>query len=150
MQNSTTPMMWVMTCTRRTDSAWAAGNQFLITAYHLPTPTDAWTFVPSIVLGVKNADVPSEFSLSQNYPNPFNPTTTITYAVPIPSAVRLTVFDLLAREVALLVNGRVDAGTHSVTFNVSNLASGVYFYRIDATASSGKRFTQTKKMLILR
>lgn len=149
MQNSTTPMMWVMTCTRRAETAWAAGDQFLITANHLPTLADAWTFNPSIVLGVKNADVPSVFSLSQNYPNPFNPTTTISYAVPMPSAVRLTVFDLLAREVALLVNVRVDAGTHSVTFNVSNLASGVYFYRIDATASSGKRFTQTKKMLLL-
>ena len=89
--------------------------------------------------------IPKEFSLSQNYPNPFNPGTTIKYGVPRSSVVRLTVHDLLGREVSVLVNERKDAGVHEVRFDGSNLASGVYFYRLQAGT-----FAQARTFLLLK
>ncbi len=89
---------------------------------------------------------PQRFALLQNYPNPFNPSTTIRYAVPDNAgAVELTVFDLLGREVATLVNERKAGGEHSVTFDGGNLSSGVYYYRL----RSGD-FVQTRKLILMR
>jgi choice-of-anchor B domain-containing protein len=90
---------------------------------------------------------PSEFQLHQNYPNPFNPTTTITYQLPQVCDVRLEVFDVMGRSVAVLVNEKQSAGTHSVSFNASefSLTSGVYFYRL----SAGGR-TETKRMTLIK
>jgi hypothetical protein len=85
------------------------------------------------------------YSLSQNYPNPFNPSTTIEYQLPKSSLVRLTVYDLIVREVAVLVNDRKDAGVYDVRFDASALASGVYFYRL--TAGS---FAQARKLILVR
>lgn len=65
-----------------------------------------------------------------NYPNPFNPTTVIGYQLPASSVVRLSVYDLLGREVAVLVNGAMQAGRHQVTFDGQNFASGIYLYRL--------------------
>ena len=90
------------------------------------------------------SEVPS-FALEQNYPNPFNPNTTITYALPRSSDVRLSVYDILGREVSVLVNERRDAGVHEVKFDGTNLASGVYMYRIQAGG-----FVQVKRLLLLR
>jgi photosystem II stability/assembly factor-like uncharacterized protein len=99
------------------------------------------------VTSVKNtpAALPVAFSLSQNYPNPFNPTTTIRYQVPGISDVKLTVYDILGREVSVLVNERQTPGTYQVKFDGSNLASGVYLYRLMAGS-----FVQTRKLLLLR
>jgi hypothetical protein len=83
--------------------------------------------------------------LSQNYPNPFNPSTTIKYELPKTSEVRLSVFDMLGREVSVLVNERRDAGVHEVRFIASNFSSGVYLYRIRAG-----EFVQTRKLLLLK
>jgi hypothetical protein len=83
--------------------------------------------------------------MAQNYPNPFNPSTTIKYKLSKSSDVRLSVSDLLGREVSVLVNERRDAGVHEVKFDGSNLASGVYFYRIQAGD-----FVQSKRLLLLR
>ena len=88
---------------------------------------------------------PAGFALSQNYPNPFNPSTTIRYALPQSSHVSLTVFNTLGQLVATLVNGEVGPGEHAVTFNASNLSSGVYFYRIHAG-----ELMKTKRLLLLR
>ncbi len=85
------------------------------------------------------------FSLDQNYPNPFNPTTLIKYSLGERSNVTLKVYDLLGREVATLVNGSQNAGTHSINFNASNLASGLYIYKIQAG-----NFTQSHKMMLLK
>jgi hypothetical protein len=90
-------------------------------------------------------DLPREYSLQQNYPNPFNPTTNIEFRVADFGFVSFKAFDLLGREVATLVNGRLEAGTHRVEFDASALSSGVYLYRLAA----GK-FTSTRKMLLLR
>ncbi len=76
--------------------------------------------------------LPVSVELFQNYPNPFNPSTVIRYQLPVNSRVELRVFDMLGREVAMLVNGQVQAGHHQVTFEARNLASGMYIYRLKA------------------
>lgn len=100
-----------------------------------------------IILGIERAGegTPETFRLNQNYPNPFNPSTIISYQLPMNSHVTLKVYDVLGREVRTLVNGRQAAGDHSVTFDVSNLPSGVYFYRIVAG-----NFVDTKKLMVVK
>jgi len=88
---------------------------------------------------------PQKYSLLQNYPNPFNPSTQISYQVPNNSRVSLKVFDLLGREVAVLVNEVKPAGTYTATFNANDIPSGVYFYRL----RSGS-FTETKRLVLLK
>ena len=97
-----------------------------------------------IVVGVEDGSFKAaEFTLYQNYPNPFNPTTTINFDVPQKERIHLTVFDVLGREVAVLVDGEKERGSHSVLFNVQGIASGVYFYRLKSGAA-----TVTKKMIV--
>ena len=91
------------------------------------------------------SDVPKAFSLSQNYPNPFNPTTTIRYHLADNSHVRLTVWNMLGRRIATLVDENQPKGVYQVTFNASRLASGVYFYRLQA---GSKMFV--KKMMLMK
>ncbi len=88
---------------------------------------------------------PERFQLNQNYPNPFNPATVISYQLGVNSQVSLKVYNLLGQEVATLVNSRMSAGVHQVKFDASQLASGVYIYRIEAGS-----FTQTKKMMLIK
>lgn len=88
---------------------------------------------------------PTEFSLDQNYPNPFNPETKINFAIPVSGNVKLSVYNLLGQEVATLVNGFKQAGSHTVNFEAKGLQSGMYFYKLE-TAS----FTQTRKMTLLK
>jgi len=76
--------------------------------------------------------LPDRVALNQNYPNPFNPSTVISYDLPEASDVTIQVYDMTGRQVATLVNSRMEAGTHEVTFNAGNLASGVYIYRLQA------------------
>lgn len=89
--------------------------------------------------------LPTEYSLAQNYPNPFNPSTTINYELPESGQVTLKIYDLLGKEVATLVNEKMEAGRYSATFNGSALSSGMYFYKI--TAGS---FTAVKKMALIK
>ncbi len=89
--------------------------------------------------------VPSRYALSQNYPNPFNPTTAITFQVPKASNVKLTVYDLLGRDVATLVNEQKSPGTYSVRFDASSLSSGMYMYRLEAGT-----YTATRRMTLLK
>jgi endo-1,4-beta-xylanase len=103
--------------------------------------------VPDIVaLDEREATLPNEFTLWQNYPNPFNPTTTIKFSLPVRSDVHLCVINMLGQVVKEIVMGKYEAGVHQVTMNSSNLASGVYIYRLSTSAG----FVQTKKLLILR
>jgi Carboxypeptidase regulatory-like domain/Secretion system C-terminal sorting domain len=97
------------------------------------------------VTDLLSSRVPSEFGLSQNYPNPFNPRTTIRYEVPQKSRLTLSVYNLLGQQVSILVQGEQEAGHHEVRFDGSNLASGVYFYRLQAGS-----FVETKKLLLLK
>ncbi|MDI6804899.1 MAG: SdrD B-like domain-containing protein [Bacteroidota bacterium] len=112
--------------------------------------------IKNISLIVTNNSVPEEFALLQNYPNPFNPTTEIKYSLPEISRVRLSVFDVLGREVAVLFSGIQEAGYHNQRWtpenNGLNLSSGIYFYKLDATPvdNPGKRVTEIKKMLFVQ
>ena len=95
--------------------------------------------------------LPTNFSLEQNYPNPFNPTTIIRYALPSESKVTIKIYNLLGQEIKELVNNTESAGYHEVNFNASNLASGIYFYRIVAASVDGKNnFVDTKKFILLK
>ena len=105
------------------------------------------------LVGVNDENlVPNVFQLYQNYPNPFNPSTTIKYSIPSNlnsskdgTLVTLKIYDLLGREVELLVNEEKSPGFYEVNFNASNLASGIYLYRIKA-----ENFVVTKKMILLK
>lgn len=92
-----------------------------------------------------DVNLPGTFELSQNYPNPFNPSTKISYHLPSGSDVTLKVYDIIGNEVATLVEGFKDAGSHSIEFNADNLGSGIYFYKLTAFD-----FVQTKKMILIK
>ncbi len=112
---------------------------------------DDLSFGPSTGV-IEETDVfPETFALSQNYPNPFNPSTTIRYQLPEASRVTIKVFNVVGQEVATLVDDVQSAGARSVEFNSSGLASGVYHYRITATATeTGASFTGARQMMVLK
>jgi hypothetical protein len=102
-------------------------------------------------INLANQLAPTEIGMMKNYPNPFNPTTVISYQLSAVSNVKLTVYDMLGREVAKLVDGVKEAGYYTATFNASNLASGIYFARFTASPFNGdKPFVQTIKMLLTK
>jgi len=107
----------------------------------------------STLLDVRNGEevVPTNFSLEQNYPNPFNPRTTIEFAIRQLSFVNLKIYDILGREVATLVNETKRAGTYEVTWEASDYASGVYYYRLTAHGSNTQvARNATRKMVIAK
>jgi hypothetical protein len=93
----------------------------------------------------KQSRVPVDFGLHQNYPNPFNPSTAIRYQIPIQTHVSLIVYDMLGREVSILVDAMQDPGYKTMQFDAGSLASGMYFYRLKTDS-----FVQTRKLLLLK
>jgi hypothetical protein len=96
---------------------------------------------------------PVEYRLEQNYPNPCNPLTVVGYQLPVVSDVQLVVYDMLGREVSVLVNGRIDAGVHEVTFDAAGLPSAVYFYTLRARPFADEQAggaAITRKLLLMR
>jgi hypothetical protein len=89
--------------------------------------------------------IPTEYSLKQNYPNPFNPTTNIEYSVPKEGYVSIKIFNMLGQQIATLFEGNQKAGNYSVTFDASNLPSGVYVYRLETD-----NITLTKKLMLMK
>lgn len=90
-------------------------------------------------------EIPNEYSLKQNYPNPFNPTTNIKYDLPFDNFVTIKVFSILGTEIMTLVNEFINAGSYNVSFNGSNLPSGIYYYKINAGS-----FEEIRKMILLK
>ena len=88
---------------------------------------------------------PNKYFLMQNHPNPFNPVTTISYSLPFSGDVSLIIYNILGEEIAQLVDGFQQAGEYNITWNATNISSGIYFYRLN----SGD-FTETKKMVLLK
>tara|TARA_R100000908_G_scaffold50441_1_gene25708 strand:- start:44672 stop:47155 length:2484 start_codon:yes stop_codon:yes gene_type:complete len=109
----------------------------------------AYVDTASVEFSVSNEELitntPEQFELSHNYPNPFNPTTQISYNLPRNAEVSLRVYDITGRLIQTLVNTRQSAGSHTVSFNASNLSSGVYFYRMEAGT-----FTDVKQMMLIK
>ncbi|MEJ2196921.1 MAG: T9SS type A sorting domain-containing protein, partial [Ignavibacteriaceae bacterium] len=100
-----------------------------------------------------NSIIPTGVVLGQNYPNPFNPGTIIKYQLPFKANVKLQIINSLGQEIRILVNEEKAAGSHEVEFDGSKLASGIYFYRIqavDLSSSSGQVFDETKKMILMK
>lgn len=94
---------------------------------------------------------PKQYALYQNYPNPFNPSTIIKYALPSQSRVTVKVYNLAGEMIRELFNGNESAGYHDITVSSTGLASGIYFYVIDASAESGgKNFREVKKMVLMK
>jgi hypothetical protein len=131
----------------------AASNQVMITVrtYDLNTVIvysayDITTTFDILVSVDELSQIPTEFYMDQNFPNPFNPSTTIKFGLPNEATVDLRVYDVLGREVAVLINQEIkSAGTYNYQFNASQLASGTYVYRLQANDK-----VQIKKMLLLK
>ncbi|MFH0734020.1 MAG: T9SS type A sorting domain-containing protein [bacterium] len=127
--------------------SWIPGFGIIEIAYN--ANKDAIFFIAHSVIvryvsltGIEDfADFPNNFTLTQNYPNPFNPSTTISFSIPKPEFVTLKIFDILGNEVANLVNEELQAGSYNKEWNPARLASGIYFYRLQAG-----QFNQTRKM----
>jgi hypothetical protein len=94
---------------------------------------------------IASKSTPSYFMLEQNFPNPFNPSTIIRYQLLKQSYITLKVYDVLGREVAVLVNEEQSSGSHSAIFNAASLGSGIYFYRLTSGSNA-----ETKKMQFIR
>ncbi len=109
------------------------------------------TFSYSKAIEVNVDFTPKDYTLYQNYPNPFNPSTTIKYAVPFDSHVRIAIYDILGRLLDVIVNKEVKTGYHDFNWNASNYASGMYIYTINAKSLDGKNsYSSVKKMMLLK
>ncbi|HVO75385.1 MAG TPA: T9SS type A sorting domain-containing protein [Ignavibacteriaceae bacterium] len=147
-----------------TDDADATLNKALTKAItyiacHLGARTGLVMYIDELRLGKSFKDVsspitsvsqhenqfPNKFELSDNYPNPFNPSTQISYTIPVSEKVKLSVYNLLGNQIAVLVNERKNSGTHTVRFNAADLPSGMYVYKLECAGN-----VTTKKMLLLK
>ena len=120
---------------------------YQVTVYRAPVVTGGTISRTPITTGVEEfeSSLPTQYALQQNYPNPFNPATTIEYSIPQQSPVTVKIFDLLGREVAVLVNEEKDAGRYSVQWNAAAMPSGIYFYRLQTG-----QFTEAKRMILMK
>ncbi len=124
---------------------WAGTNQQALadSLLHYYGPNGIWWNLTSVHF--TDLETPKNFELNQNYPNPFNPSTKISFAIPTQSHVKLTVYDALGNEIAVLVDETKTAGNYYAVWNAANNASGVYFYRLDSD-----NFTQVRKMMLVK
>lgn len=130
-----------------TTSIYKVGStKYAAFAYAGYGPVNAYYNSEQLVTGIQPvSSVADKFELTQNFPNPFNPSTKIKFSIPSREIVKLIVFDLLGREISILVNSELNKGTYSVDFTSSGISSGIYFYRI--TAGS---YTEVRKMILVK
>ncbi|HEY3251283.1 MAG TPA: YCF48-related protein [Ignavibacteria bacterium] len=126
-----------------------AASQLGLKGYILKTTNGGGNCIPIGIEPISN-EVPDQFHLFQNYPNPFNPNTKIKFSLPLPSKggvheVKLIIFDILGREVAMLVNEELKPGSYEIDFDGRNLPSGVYYYKLEAGD-----FKETRKMILIK
>lgn len=107
--------------------------------------SDVWRFRTIVTSVEQVAGLPTEYALKQNYPNPFNPATTIVFTIPQQTKVSLRVYDMLGKEVEVLIDAEVGPGEYRATFDGTKLSSGIYFYRLVAGS-----FVQTRKMQLVK
>jgi hypothetical protein len=132
------------------DTVWSTG---LATNSNGNTSGDFWNWANSKRIVVRtltsitniSGNTPSSFSLEQNYPNPFNPSTMIKFAVPKNSAVKLSIYDMSGKEVAVIVNEVLGTGEYEISWYPKNLASGIYFYTLKSAD-----FIETKRMVLTK
>jgi len=129
---------------------WWSNQPTLYTNWKAQSATENATILNWLNNGItgvspQSGGVPVEFALSQNYPNPFNPSTDIAFSLPKATQTVLKVYNILGQEVATLVNGPMTPGSHTITFDASNLSSGVYIYRLQAGGLS-----IAKKMVLMK
>ena len=131
------------------DKSFNAANENVSTIVNdnMTNGNESWFTNASTVTGItdKINQLPGEYNLSQNYPNPFNPTTTINYSIVKEGNVSLSVYDLVGSKVTTIVNGYKPAGSYSVHFDGSNLASGIYMYRLES-----ENYSATKKFILMK
>jgi hypothetical protein len=121
----------------------AVNDNFIFAA----TGSGVWRRSTDVIVktpGVNN-NTPCRFALHQNYPNPFNPATTINYELPVTNYVKLSVYDILGREITVLVNEQQQAGEYKVEWDASNYPSGVYFCKLITN-----EYSETKKMVLIK
>ena len=111
----------------------------------------------NFLLGLKSSEITEtqyikadKFQLNQNYPNPFNPSTKIAYSIPVSGNISIKIYDLTGKEVKTLLNEFKSEGSYDIEFNGSDLASGVYFYKLDAVGKDGNNFLITKRMMLIK
>jgi hypothetical protein len=126
--------------------SWSVGGCPFVYTSQGTTVANCGIYIP-VPVGISNYnnEIPDVYKLEQNYPNPFNPVTSISFAIPKAGIVKLVIYDVLGREVASVLNEFITAGNHSIEFDASSLASGVYFYTLRVND-----FTDTKKMMLLK
>jgi hypothetical protein len=122
-----------------------SGDQFLLKIFKPFSATDLFEFTGSINPIISTSSAPDKFTLFNNYPNPFNPTTTISWQLTAVSSVTLSIYNIRGQKVTTLLSASLLSGFHSMEFDASDLASGVYFYRLEAGTH-----VQTRKMVILK
>lgn len=122
------------------NTGWAVGNYGTI----LKTTNGGGTGYTIGIQPVSN-EIPHEFYLSQNYPNPFNPATKIKFQIPEAGHTKITIFDILGREIRTIVNEQIKPGTYEIGFDADNLSSGIYFYQLQSGS-----YINTKKMILTK
>jgi hypothetical protein len=138
-----------------TDLTVDTSYKVIITSITDPSITDtsdaSFSITPPVNVETENLEIPDDYNLFQNYPNPFNPSTTIRYSLPVQSQVTVKIYNSIGENISEIVNLTQSAGSYQVNWNAGNVASGIYFYSIEAIPTDGSAvFRSVKKMILLK
>ena len=101
--------------------------------------------LPTAINNTSGMSIPYQLQLEQNYPNPFNPSTTISFSLPVQSFVSLKIFDVLGREISILLAAKLPSGKYSRQWNAANMPGGIYFYQLRTDT-----FIKTRKLVLIK